>query len=133
MARPVIDGAGALLQHLRDEGFELAAQGNHLRIRPAERVTPELRTELAAHKPALLAALAPARVFVTLKDGPTLPAEAIELALDLERRGIRLRTDAAHQLVVPRHPELTQADYAAIARWRLHLAAIANYSAPIIG
>jgi hypothetical protein len=59
-----------------------------------------------------------------------LPVEAIELALDLERRGIPLAADADHQFVVPNDPRLNEADYAAIARWRHHLGAVVDYRAP---
>ena len=45
------------------------------------------------HKPILIKLLAPSRSLVTLKGGLVLPVEAIELAIDLERRGIRLATD----------------------------------------
>ena len=70
------------------------------------------------------------RGFVALKGGLTLPVEVIELALDLERRGIPLATDANHQFIVPNDPQLTGADYVAIRRWRLHLGAAVEYRAP---
>jgi hypothetical protein len=60
----------------------------------------------------------------------TLPVEAIELALDLERREIPLATDAAHQFIVPQDARLTAEDREGIARWRHHLGAIVEYRAP---
>jgi len=52
------------------------------------------------HKPALLARLASPRAFVTLMNGPTLPVEAIEVALEFERRGFRMTLDAAEQFAI---------------------------------
>ena len=48
-----------LLSELHRRGVELAADadGGMILFRPAERVTPELRSLLAEHKPALLAML----------------------------------------------------------------------------
>jgi hypothetical protein len=62
--------------------------------------------------------------FVTVKGGLTLPLPAINLAVDLEFRGIVLAVDAAHELVVPTDSRLTAEDRAAIHRWRRHLVAI---------
>lgn len=73
------------------------------------------------------------RAFIALKNGPTLPVEVIELALQLEGRGIPLTTDANHQFVIPNDSRLTEADYAAISRWRLHLGAAVEYRAPEVG
>jgi len=76
------------------------------------------------------------RGFVTLKPdvntsfAPILPVEAFELALELERRGIPLATDANHQFIVPQNARLTDTDYLAITRWRRHLAVIVEYRAP---
>lgn len=114
-------------------GIRLEARGDRLHVEaPAGVVTPDLRDQLTQRKPALLARLAPPRGVITLKNGPTLPVEALELALDLERRGIPLATDANHQFVVPTDPALSEADHAAIARWRHHLAAAVEYRAPEI-
>jgi hypothetical protein len=122
-----------LLEHLRADGFELAVNGGRLRIRPADRVTADLRESLAHHRTALLNILRPPRAYVTLKGGPTVPVEPVELALEFERRGIRLATDSDHQLVVPDHDgRLTEDDRASLQRWRHHLGAILEYQAPEI-
>lgn len=121
----------ALLEETERRGIRLEARGDRLCVEaPAGAVTPELRDELAHQKPALLARLAPPRGFITLKNGPTLPVEVIELVLDLERRDIPLVTDADHQFVVPADPRLTAADRGAIARWKHHVAAAIEYRAP---
>ena len=45
-------------------------------------------------------------------------------------RGIALRTDAHHQVLIPDDARLTEADHAAIVRWRHHLGAVVEYRAP---
>lgn len=124
----------ALLEETARLGIRLEARGGRLHVEaPAGAVTPALRDALAQQKPALLAQLAPARGFISLKGGLVLPVDVFELALDLERRGISLATDADHQFIVPIDPRLTEADYAAIARWRHHLGAAVDYRAPEVG
>ena len=71
--------------------------------------------------------------FVTVTGGLTLPLPAINLAVDLEFRGIVLAVDEAHELVVPDDPRLTAADRAAIHRWRRHLVAILLTPCPAVG
>jgi hypothetical protein len=99
-------------------------------------VTPELRDALVRHKPALLAALSPSPGFVTLaRDAvtgfvPTLPVEAIELGIDLEARRFRQFVDASGKYQIEPTARLTDADRAAIARWRRHLAVIVTYAPP---
>src|SRR5262245_28685767 len=137
MARPltvdVLDApAPVLLRQLQAEGFELAVSGDRLRIRPAERVSPELQIALAKHKKEILAMLKPSRRFVTLKNGPTLPVEPLLLALDLEQRGIPVATDSDHQFIIPSDSRLTAQDREAIRRWRHHLGAIVDYRCPEI-
>jgi hypothetical protein len=127
-----LDDAPALLKQLRTEGFELKAEGDALLVRPTDRLTPALREQLTRLKVALLALLRPSRRYVTLANGPTLPAEALELALDLECRGIPLHTDANHQFVMPDDERLTDGDRRAIERWRPHLSAAIEYEAPEI-
>lgn len=106
----------------------LAAQGDRLVVdAPTGALTPELRSELVRHKPALLALLTAPRAFVTLRQGPTLPVEAIELAIDLERRGFRLSVDAWKQFQIEPTSPLTDIDLTAVSRWRLHLAAIVSH------
>ena len=73
-----------LMGELHRRGVELAADaaGVMILFRPADRVTPELRAELAAHKPALLALLtagtAPA-------DGEAAEARGVPFALTSRR------------------------------------------------
>lgn len=98
---------------------------------PKGAMTEVLRAQLDHHKPTLVALLAPPRAFVTLQRGPTLPVEAIELALALEARGIPLRTDNEHQFIVPSDPRLSPEDHAVIGRWRQYLGSILEYQAEI--
>jgi hypothetical protein len=110
-------------------GIRLEARGATLHVEaPSGTMTPELREGLAHHKPAILVTLKPG--FEYLRGGLTVPKAALLLALDLEERGIELRTDADHQFIVPDDPRLTVADRAAIARWFHHLGAIIEYEAP---
>jgi hypothetical protein len=106
----------------------LEVQGDRLVVdAPMGAVTPELRAELVRHKAALVALLG--RAFVTLKNGPTLPLPAIALAVDLERRGIRLSLDSSGQVAIAPTAALTDIDRVSISRWRLHLGAIVAYVA----
>jgi hypothetical protein len=117
-----------LLTTCRQAGIVLAVDGDALDVNaPKGTLTPELRDELARQKPALLALLAPATVFVPLKGGLTLPLDVIKLALDLEAREIPLHIDADHQFIAPADPRLTPLDQAGIARWHRHLAALIEY------
>ena len=118
------------LAYMRD--IVLEVQGDRLVVdAPTGAVTPEFRAELVRHKPALMAMLAPA--FVTLTHGPTVPVVALALALDLEDRGFRLLLDDAGEAVIEPATRLTDADRAAIGRWRRHLGAIAAYTADTDG
>lgn len=111
-------------------GIVLEARGDRLHVEaPAGVVTPTLRDQLTQHKPALLALLAPSRAFVTLRQGPTVPVEAIELAIELERRGFTMSVDPCQQVQIEPAAALTETDVAAIRRWRLHLGAIIGYDA----
>ena len=121
--------AHELLMTCRQAGIVLAADGDCIDVdAPAGVLTPDLRNELTRHKPALLELLAQPRAFVTLRHGPTLPVEAIELAIDLERRGFRMSLDAGQQFQIEPPAKLTAEDRAAIRRWRLHLGAIISYT-----
>jgi hypothetical protein len=131
---------GALLSLTRARDIRLSADGDRLAIdAPEGALTPDVRAELVRHKLALVAWLSPPR-FVTLRPdartgfAPTLPLDAIELALDLESRGCRQSLDAhgAYQITAPHAVELTDADRAGIARWRWHLAALFSYQAPAV-
>jgi hypothetical protein len=128
MARPVsTTSAAGLLVDLRRRGFRLEAVGDRLRITPGDRVTAELREALAAAKPDLLRLLDAEARYVTLKGGLTLPVEPLELALRLEAEGFNLRLNGDGELVVEPAERLTDADRAAVARWRRHLVAIVQY------
>jgi len=48
-----------IVNELRARGVELRVEGEQLRFRPTDRVTPELLARLREHKPALLAFLKP--------------------------------------------------------------------------
>ena len=135
VAASVSDSARApgLLQQLRDQGFELAAAGDRLRIRPADRVTPELRAALAQRKDELLVLLAPSEEYVTLVGGLTLPLPALQLVWDLEEREFSITLDASGQPVIEPALALTDLDRAALHRWQQHVAAIVNYGNEVIG
>jgi hypothetical protein len=140
---------GSLVLRLEFQGLTLAAVGDRIRVRPSSRLTPDLRVQIENHRSDLLAwlngrdaettdgrrtvgeagAVAPVQ-FVTLKGGLTVPRSALELAIDLERRGISLKISPEHQFIVPNDPRLTTPDLAAIRRWHAHLAAIVAYEAP---
>ena len=124
-----------LLAMARTAGIRLETIEDRLRVdAPAGALTPKLRDALAMRKSELLIALKRPRAFVTLKPdmrtgfAPTLPIEAIELAIDLEQRGFEMWLDQWEQVVIAPAQELSDRDRAAIARWRLHLGAIVGYS-----
>ena len=117
-----------LLARVRAADIHLEVNGDRLVVdAPKGAMTSELRAELQQHKSALMALLAPPRAFVTLKDGPTLPVEAIELAIELEGRGFALTLDPCQQIVIAPTTDLSDLDRSRIRRWRLHLAAIVAY------
>lgn len=122
----VAESAPALMQQLRAEGFELAAYGDRLRIRPAKLVTPELRDTLVRQKTELLSLLAPPEL-VTLRGGLTLPRPALQLVWGLEERGFSLRVTAGGDVEIQPTAALTTRDRAAIQKWRRHLAAVVHY------
>ncbi len=122
----VAESAPALILQLRAEGFELAAAGGRLRIRPVERVTSELRRTLARHKAELLTLLAPPE-FVTLRGGLTLPRPALQLVWDFEERGFCLGVTPDGAVEIQPTAALTTRDRAAIKKWRRHLAAVVRY------
>ena len=62
--------------------------------------------------------------FVRLRNGVTLPVAAVALALDLERRGIHLRSEDGQALLVGPPDRLTDDDRAGVRRWKLHLLAL---------
>ena len=73
---------------------------------------------------------------VLLAGGLATPVEPLALALDLDRRGITLRVEGDKLRVVGvdgAKPELSEAETAAIRRWKAHLIALAEYRAPDVG
>jgi len=62
--------------------------------------------------------------FVVLKGGLTLPLAAVEFALDLERRGLQLRSEDGDVLFVGPRDRLTDDDRLGIRRWKWHLLAL---------
>src|SRR4051794_10285573 len=85
----------------RTYGILLEARGEKLFVdAPAGALTPELRSALVRHKPALLALYARVTQFATLRSGLTVPAAALRLALDLEQRGYSLTLNAYRQVVI---------------------------------
>jgi hypothetical protein len=71
-----------------------------------------------------------ATALVVLKGGLTVPLEALQLAWALENRGVTLAVDDIHLVVDSPRGLLTDADQAAIRRWKRHLMAIAAYRPP---
>lgn len=64
--------------------------------------------------------------FVTLRGGMIVPTAAVLLALDLERREIRLTRDGDALLAGPAD-QLTADDYVAIRQWKSHLLLLLDY------
>jgi hypothetical protein len=71
-----------------------------------------------------------AQAFVTLKRGLMLPLEALQLAWSLEDRGARLSVDGDAILVDGPPDLLTEADCAAIHRWKRDLILVVTYQPP---
>jgi hypothetical protein len=71
-----------------------------------------------------------ADAFVVLKGGLTIPLEALQLAWTLENRGATFAVDGIDLIVDGPRGFLTDADQAAIRRWKRHLMAIATYRPP---
>ena len=67
--------------------------------------------------------------FVTLRGGLTLPLAAVQLALDLEQRGLHLRREDGDVLFVGPRERLTDDDRAGLRKWKLHLLAILAHDA----
>ena len=66
--------------------------------------------------------------FVELRGGLILPTAAIDLALDLEWRGIRLGVGPHGTLLAEPGCLITDDDRASIRRWKWHLLAITTYN-----
>jgi hypothetical protein len=69
---------------------------------------------------------APASRLVTLRGGVTVPVFALDLLLDLERRGFDLQVDADKVVIYP-GSKLTATDRQAIAANRDHLQVLIKY------
>jgi hypothetical protein len=67
---------------------------------------------------------------VLLKGGLAVPVTALQLALDLESRGIVLTVEGRDLVVDDPAEQLGEGDRALIRRWKLHLMAIVTYRAP---
>jgi hypothetical protein len=67
--------------------------------------------------------------YVHLKGGLAVPVAPLLLALEMERRGISLRRDG-EDLVVRPWSQVTEAERAALRRWKHHVLAIIAYEAP---
>jgi hypothetical protein len=63
--------------------------------------------------------------------GLTLPLAAVLLALDLEARGLHMRTEDGEVLIVGPRRLLTDEDRAGLRRWKPHLLAIVTYDAGV--
>jgi hypothetical protein len=64
--------------------------------------------------------------FVTLRNGPIVPAAAYLLFLNFEQRGVQVRRDGDGLLVGPREL-LEAADRVQIVRWKHHLLLLLDY------
>ena len=65
-----------------------------------------------------------------LKNGPSLPAEAVYLAQDLELKGVKLSAKAGSLVATGPNvskPELSPDERARIVKWKLHLLALVEY------
>jgi len=63
---------------------------------------------------------------VTLRHGLSIPVQAVEIALDLERRGCHLELDGPDILIGPRHL-ITDEDRTAVRALKPHLIALVAY------
>jgi hypothetical protein len=63
---------------------------------------------------------------VTLRHGLSIPVRAVEVALDLERRGCRLEVDGSDILIGPRDL-ITDEDRTAVRALKPHLIALVRY------
>lgn len=70
--------------------------------------------------------------FSTLKDGPTLPDEVLQLVWDLDLRGFVLSSHGDNLYVSPigtgnAKPSLSVEDRSSIRLWKLHLLQVVAY------
>lgn len=66
---------------------------------------------------------------VSLRNGPDIPLEALELALSLEARGFRFLAhgNGLLRLVAVSGAELTDSDRANVRKWKTHLLVLVAY------
>jgi len=70
---------------------------------------------------------------ITLKDGPTLPQEAIVLGLRLEARGYQMKAVGGNLRLSPvqvdgKTPDpLSEIEREAVAKWKIHLLEFVSY------
>jgi hypothetical protein len=64
--------------------------------------------------------------YVCLSGGLTVPLPALRVLWNLEDRGVHLRLDGDGIVATPR-TSLTDADRAAVKRWRGHVVALLQY------
>lgn len=70
---------------------------------------------------------------LTLREGPTVPVDAVHLAIDLELKGFTLRAHTDGRLLItPKadlepKPTLTDAERQGITQWKAHLLALVAY------
>lgn len=69
--------------------------------------------------------------FVTLRGGLVLPVEALRIVWALEAREIYIRVENADTLVVGPRRLITDADRAALKRWKPHVIALVEYCADV--
>ena len=125
----------ALLDKARAAGLILKPDGDTLRVRPADRLTPDLRAVLMAHKSALLALLR-AEVrndlaeCITLRGGVVVSLRALRLGWQLEARGIVLSAREGRLCIAP-EDGLTAVDRDRIERHRNELLTLAAYDADV--
>src|SRR5688572_13479491 len=112
--------AVVLLESLYRSGFEVCVQQDRLRVRPSDRLSEDLRADLRRHKPALLALLAPASEYVSLKGGLTVPLPALQLLWSLQDRGFQMALSVDQAFLLHPIDALTDVDRAALHRWRRH-------------
>ena len=67
---------------------------------------------------------------VTLKNGPTVRVEPVELLLDLEARGFKVYTDNGHDVLVSPASKLQPDDAENLKLWRTHVLALLSYTPP---
>ena len=126
----------ALLHHARAAGLVLTPEGDRLRVRPSERLTPTLRAALLAHKPAVVALLRAAgsrddlAERVTLRGCLVVSLRALRLGWQLEARGLVLSVRDGHLHVTP-EDRLTALDRDRLDRHYDDLLTLARYDADV--